>query len=127
MVSVVPRASRRGANEKQPILALEGPPGFAVSANDTVLFLRHLNRLAAPFRDGRRRLELNREPHGRHDLGVAATGNAVLIVPEPDKRSGSMPVHADGMRVHRAGDASGFHPREHSPQNLVARPTRPYF
>ena len=69
-----------------------------------VLFLRHAHRLAAPLGDRRRRLQLDREPHARDDLRVAAAGHAVLVVPQADQRTGAVAVQADRVRVDRAVD-----------------------
>ena len=91
--------------KKQPILALQRPANLAVGVDDDVFFLRHPHRLAVPLGHRRRRLQLDREPHARDDLGVAASGHAVLIVPESDQRAGAVAVQADRMRVDGAVDA----------------------
>src|SRR5437899_2183082 len=60
-------------------------------------------------------------------MTFAAAGDAVLVVPEADERSGAVAVHADRMRVHRAGDALRLHARQHGSENLVAGAARADF
>src|SRR6266516_3608703 len=113
--------------EKQLMLSLPGPAVSAAGADDHVLFLRHLHRLSAPLRHWRCGLQLDREPHRRDHARFAAAGDAVLIVPEADERSGAVAVQADRMRVHRAGDAFRLHARQHRSENLVAGAARADF
>src|SRR5687768_3786001 len=72
-------------DQEQPILPPQRPPDLAVLVDDDVLFLRHPDRLVVPLRYRRGGLQLDREPHAGDDPGVAPSGHAVLIVPEPDQ------------------------------------------
>src|SRR5690606_23598480 len=79
-----------GTHEVVLRLALVCPARLAVGAHDEVLFLGDLHLLVVPLRDRRRGLQLRGEPHAGDDLAVAAPGDAVLIVPEPEDRTGAM-------------------------------------
>src|SRR5262249_59744070 len=119
-------ASPRGSHKEQPVLPLARPAVPAVGADDHVLFLRHLNRLAAPLGNRRGCLQLDRKPHRRDDAGFAAPDDAVLVVPEADERTGAVAIQANRMRVHRAVDALRLHASDHRRQDLVAGAAPPH-
>jgi len=111
--------------EKQLGLPAQRPAQLAFRIDDRVLLLSHPHRLAAPLRDRTRRLQLDRPPHARDHLRVAAAGNAVLVVPQPDDRARAVAVEADRVRVDRAVDPLLLHPRTRGGEDLVARAARP--
>src|ERR1043166_4443037 len=96
-----PGRSPCAADEEQAILSSICPTVLAISADDHVFFLRHLHRLAAPLGHRRRRLQLDREPHRWNHFRLAASDDAILIVPEPDERPSAVAVQADRVRIHR--------------------------
>src|ERR1043166_9117452 len=85
-------------------LALERPADSAGGIDDGVLFLRGVDGLAVPLGHLGRRLQLDREPHVRDHLRVAAAGHTVLVILKPDERTGAVAVHADRMGVDRSVD-----------------------
>ena len=54
-------------------------------------------------------------------------GNTVLIIPQPDQRSGAMPVHADGMAVDGPVDPFAAHLGERGTKHLIAGSPRADF
>src|SRR2546425_11825525 len=107
-------------------LPAQDPPHLPVRAELGILFLGGADRLAPPLRNGRRRLQLDREPAARDERHIAAARDAFLVVPQADQRAGGVSAVADGMRVDRAVDARRPHRRERGREHLVAGAPRPH-
>ena len=61
-----------------------------------VLLQHEPDGLAAPLGHRHGRVELDRVGRVREQRVVAAAGDAALLVPQPDRRAGAVPVEPDG-------------------------------
>src|SRR5688572_19450217 len=84
-------------HEVEPLLPRQHPLPPPLRIEENLLLLRHAHLLAVPLGNAARDLQLGGEPAVRADRHIAACGNAFLPVPQPDQRTGTMAMVADGM------------------------------
>src|SRR5688572_5080753 len=103
----------RGSTNQMKICLTPQCPGVgSVTVDGHVLLESHANALAVPLGHRRRGLKLDRKPHRWDYHRVTAARYSVLIIPEANERTGTMPVYTYRMRVDRSIDSLGTHPRK---------------